>query len=176
MAATGGTVDWRRLVREIPDFPQPGVLFRDVLPALADPEAFRAVVQELADAASPFDADLVVAPEARGFLLAGALAVSLGAGVVAVRKPGKLPGPVLAQEYALEYGHSRLEVEALPSLRGRSGLILDDVLATGGTVEATAALMAQLGIRVAGLACLLELASLGGRARLPFPVAALWTV
>ena len=171
--ATAGT-DWRTLVREIPDFPKPGILFRDVLPALIDGDALAGLVDELAARALPLHPDLVVAPEARGFLLAGALAVRMGVGVLAVRKPGKLPGAVLVQEYALEYGNSRLEVEALQSLKGRSGLILDDVLATGGTVEATGQLMERAGMKTVGLLCLLELKALGGRERLRFPVEALW--
>jgi adenine phosphoribosyltransferase len=169
--------DWRARVREIPDFPKPGILFRDVLPALIDGEVFGQLVDEMAAAARELGPNLIVAPEARGFLLAAALATRLGAGVLAVRKPGKLPEPLLAEEYALEYGESRLEVEALPELRGRRGLIVDDVLATGGTVEATARLLRRAGVEVAGLLCLLELKELGGRARLAeFPVTCLWQV
>jgi adenine phosphoribosyltransferase len=167
--------DWRTRVREIPDFPKPGILFRDVLPALVDGESFRALVDEMAAAARPFTPDLIVAPEARGFLLAAALAARLEVGVLAVRKPGKLPGPLLWEEYALEYGESRLEVEDLPELKGRRALIVDDVLATGGTVEATARLLLRAGTEVAGLLCLLELTDLHARDRLTtFPVTSLW--
>jgi adenine phosphoribosyltransferase len=170
--------NWRTLVREIPDFPKPGILFRDVLPALTEGAALAEMVSEMADEAAPFGADLIVAPEARGFLLAAALATRLQVGVLPIRKPGKLPGPVLGEDYALEYGDSRLEMEALGTLRGRRGLIVDDVLATGGTVSATARLLERAGVAPIGLLCLLELKDLRGRERLEpaLPVRALWVL
>lgn len=157
---------WLEFVREIPDFPRPGILFRDVLPVMANPAAWREVVGALSERIRPLDVDVIVAPEARGFLVAGAVADRLGAGIVPVRKPGKLPRPVLAQRYTLEYGESQLEVEAQVRYEGRRAVIVDDVLATGGTVEATAKLMAGLGVQVVAYAFLIELAALAGRQRL----------
>jgi adenine phosphoribosyltransferase len=170
------TGDWRARVKTIPDFPKAGVLFRDILPALVDGESLAALTTEMAERAQPLRPDLLVAPEARGFLLAGALAARLGVGVLPIRKAGKLPGPVLSEAYALEYGESQLEMETLDELAGRRALIIDDVLATGGTVAATARLLERAGLHVAGVLCVLELSDLGGRSRLPFPVVALWTM
>lgn len=170
------TGDWRARVKTIPDFPKPGVLFRDVLPALVDGDSFSALTAEMAERARALAPDLLVAPEARGFLLAGALAARLGVGVLPIRKAGKLPGPVLSEAYALEYGESQLEMEMLDELAGRRALIIDDVLATGGTVAATARLLERARLQVTGVLCLLELSELGGRSHLPFPVVALWTV
>jgi adenine phosphoribosyltransferase len=152
------------LVREIPDFPEPGVLFRDLGPALADATTFRAVVDALV-APTP-DVDIVVGVEARGFLLGAAGAYALQAGVVGVRKPGKLPVVAHREAYALEYGTASLEL-ADGSLRpGQRVLVVDDVLATGGTVAATCALVERAGATVSGIAVVLEIASLGGRDRL----------
>lgn len=159
-------MDWRSKVRTIADFPAPGVLFRDVLPVMAEAAAFRGMIGELSDRARRFNPDVVVAPEARGFLIGAPLALELGVGMVPVRKPGKLPGPVLGQDYALEYGKSRLEASAATTLPGLSALVVDDVLATGGTVEATARLVQDLGGRLAGFLFLIELTDLKGRDRL----------
>ena len=168
---------WRASVREIPDFPAPGVLFRDILPVLADPEAYRQMLDELTEAAEPFGANLLVAPEARGFLLAAPLADRMGTGLAAVRKAGKLPPPVAGENYALEYGAGRLEVEAGANWPGRRVLVVDDVLATGGTVSAAARLVEGLGATVVGYLFVMELAALGGRQALgDRPAAALWTV
>ncbi len=164
-------------MREIPDFPVPGVLFRDILPVLADPAAYRQLVDELALAAAPFGANVIVAPEARGFLLAAPLARQLGAGLIAVRKAGKLPPPVYGEDYALEYGTARLEVEQQAGAAGRRALVVDDVLATGGTVAAAARLVERLGAEVAGYLFVMELRALAGRSQLRGrPAAALWTV
>ena len=168
--------DWREKVRTVPDFPEPGVLFRDILPVLADPGAYRAMLEELTKAAVPFAPAVIVAPEARAFLLAAPLADRLGAGVVAVRKPGKLPGPVLGEEYVLEYGSGRLEMPADLVLDGRRALIVDDVLATGGTVAAAARLVRRAGADVAGALFLIELAALGGRERADVETVALWSL
>lgn len=169
--------DWRKIVRVIPDFPRPGILFRDILPVLADAEAFQSLMEEFSDRAQGFEPHVVVAPEARAFLLAGPLADRLKIGIIAVRKPGKLPGPVLAEDYALEYGESRLEVEGAVNLNGSRALIVDDVLATGGTVTATAHLVERLGAQVSGFLFLMELERLGGRNQLPpKPVEVLWRI
>ncbi|MDA8193697.1 MAG: adenine phosphoribosyltransferase [Thermaerobacter sp.] len=157
---------WLEYVREIPDFPRPGVLFRDVLPVLADREVWREVVTLMADAAAPWQPDVIAAPEARGFVLAGALADRLQTGVVLARKAGKLPPPVVSAEYTLEYGDNRLEIEAWDRLANRRVVLVDDVLATGGTVRAATRLIAELGGIVVGYVFLIELAALGGRARL----------
>lgn len=152
------------LVREIPDFPEPGVLFRDLGPAFADAAAFRALVDGLVAPARNIDA--VVGVEARGFLLAAAAGYALGSGVVGVRKPGKLPVVADREAYSLEYGTASLEL-ADGSLRsGQRVWIVDDVLATGGTVAATCALVERAGATVGGIAVVLEIGPLGGRERL----------
>lgn len=152
------------LIREVPDFPEPGVLFRDVLPVLADATAFRTVVDALIVPAQ--QVDVVVGVEARGFLLGAAAAYALGAGVVGVRKPGKLPVVCDSEAYALEYGVASLEL-AVGALRpGQRALVIDDVLATGGTVAATCALVERAGASVCGIAVLLEIGALEGRNRL----------
>lgn len=163
------------LIREIPDFPQPGVLFRDLAPALADAAAFRAVIAALV-APTP-EVDVVVGVEARGFLLGAAAAYALRAGVVGVRKAGKLPAVAHRESYTLEYGTAALEL-ADGSLRpGQRALVVDDVLATGGTVAATCALVERAGARVSGIAVVLEIDALGGRDRLAGqPLHALLTV
>lgn len=162
-------------LRDVPDFPEPGVLFKDITPLLADAEAFGAVVGALA-AVTP-DADLVAGVEARGFLLAGAVARQLDCGLVPVRKAGKLPPPTVHREYTLEYGTAALEVP-VHVLDGRRVLLVDDVLATGGTMRAAADLIGQAGGTVVSFAALLELSFLEGRARLAesAPVTALLTV
>jgi adenine phosphoribosyltransferase len=170
-------MEWRSRVRTIPDFPTPGVLFRDVLPVFADADALQALMAELTPRAMTLAPDVIVAPEARGFLVGAPLADRLHRGLLAVRKPGKLPGPLVSQDYALEYGISRLEASAAVDLAGRRALVVDDVLATGGTVEAAAGLVRRLGGELAGFLFLMELQALGGRDRLRMaPVDALWTV
>jgi adenine phosphoribosyltransferase len=164
------------LTREVPDFPEPGIQFKDLTPVLADAHGLDAVSQALAHIAK--GADLVAGVDARGFLLGGAVAIKLGIGVLAVRKGGKLPPPVHSETYTLEYGTATLEVPAEGiELAGRSIMIIDDVLATGGTVAATAQLLRHAGADVAGAAVVLELAALGGRDVLkPLPVTSLRTV
>ncbi|MFD1722626.1 adenine phosphoribosyltransferase [Amnibacterium endophyticum] len=153
------------LTLEVPDFPQPGILFRDLTPVLADGAALRAVTDRFTDV---FDGgfDLVAGIEARGFLLAAAAAYAVGAGVLAVRKAGKLPPATLTEHYELEYGSAALEIRQEALQPGTRVLVLDDVLATGGTVEATCALLERAGAVVAGVGVVLELAGLGGRDRL----------
>lgn len=157
---------WTHLLREIPDFPVPGVLFRDVLPVMADPSAWQEVLETLAVSVGAVRADAIVAPEARGFLIGAPLADRLNVGLVPVRKPGKLPAPILQEAYSLEYGDNQLEIEANTALEGKRVLIVDDVLATGGTVAACARLAERLGAKVVGYAFIIELQALSGRQRL----------
>jgi adenine phosphoribosyltransferase len=152
------------LVVDVPDFPEPGVLFRDITPVLADAEAFTAVVTELAALAG--DVDVVVGIEARGFLLGAAVAVVAGTGVVPVRKAGKLPRVACARTYELEYGTATLELPADTLHPGMRAYVVDDVLATGGTAAAVGDLLAEAGASVEGIGVLLELTALGGRERL----------
>ena len=172
---------------DVPDFPEPGVLFRDLTPVFADAVAFRRVVDALTGPADvdPRAAalagggpgfDVVAGVEARGFLLAAAVALDAGTGVVPVRKAGKLPRERVSAEYALEYGTATLELHTDSIRPGQRVLIVDDVLATGGTLEAAIALVEQLGGVVTAVSVVIELAALGGRQRLaPHPVHALWT-
>jgi len=164
------------MTREVPDFPEPGIQFKDLTPLLADAHGLDAVTDALADVAR--GADLVAGVDARGFLLGGAVAIKLGIGVLAVRKGGKLPPPVYSETYSLEYGTATLEVPADGiELAGRTIVIIDDVLATGGTLAATAQLLRHAGATVSGAAVVLELAGLGGRDVLqPLPVSSLHTV
>jgi adenine phosphoribosyltransferase len=171
-------------IRDIPDYPQPGVVFKDITPLLADGKAFCAVIDALAtlggaaDQAQSHDpVDKVAGIEARGFILAAPVACRLGAGFVPVRKKGKLPGPTFAEDYLLEYGTATIEVHQDAFEPGDRVLIVDDVLATGGTAAATADLVQRTGATVAGIVVLIELSFLAGRAKLPdLPVAALLTV
>lgn len=163
------------LVRDIPDYPEPGVLFRDITPVLADAEAFAIIATELASLVG--EADFVVGVEARGFLLGAAVALVAGTGVVPVRKAGKLPRVAASRTYELEYGAATLELPADVVTPGMRAFVVDDVLATGGTAAAVCALLADVGIVVVGFGALLELTALGGRDTLaPIPVHALLTV
>jgi adenine phosphoribosyltransferase len=163
------------LIRDVPDYPQAGVVFKDITPLLADGKAFAAVIEALAETNGPVDK--VVGIEARGFILAAPVACRLGAGFVPIRKQGKLPGVTFAQEYDLEYGTATIEVLTDAFAPAERVLVIDDVLATGGTARATADLVQRAGAQVTGLAVLLELSFLNGRARLAdLPVSALLTV
>jgi adenine phosphoribosyltransferase len=153
------------LVREIQDFPEPGVLFRDLTPAFADARAFRAIVDAMI-APAP-QVDVVVGVEARGFLLGAAAAYALHAGLVSVRKPGKLPAVADRESYALEYGTASLELAEGSLHPGQRALVVDDVLATGGTVAAACSLVERAGVTICGVAVVLEIAQLRGRQRLP---------
>jgi adenine phosphoribosyltransferase len=158
-------------IRDIPDYPQPGVVFKDITPLLADHSGFAQVVEALAAAGKDDDGnpvvDKVVGIEARGFILAAPVALALGAGFVPVRKKGKLPGATLETSYALEYGEATLEVAADAFEPGDRVLIVDDVLATGGTAAAAARLVRSVGGDLQALAFLIELTFLNGKAKLP---------
>jgi adenine phosphoribosyltransferase len=154
------------LIRTIPDFPIPGILFRDITPVLKDPRAFKAAVDLFIDRYRDSGIDVVVAMEARGYMLGAPLAYEIGAGFVPVRKPGKLPGSKLREEYALEYGTNSLEIHDDAVGGGHRVLVVDDLLATGGTASATGRLLEKLGAHIAGFAFLIELQALGGRALL----------
>jgi adenine phosphoribosyltransferase len=160
------TVDLGAKIRDIPDFPQPGIVFKDIMPLLADPEAFRAAVDGLAEFARPRRPDLVMGAEARGFILGGALALELGCGFVAARKPGKLPWETVSAEYELEYGTDSLELHSDAIAAGARVLVHDDLLATGGTAHAKVELVEKLGGEVVGIAFVIELAFLHGRDKL----------
>ena len=163
------------LVRDVPDYPQAGVVFKDITPLLADGKAFAAVIEALAETYGPVDK--VAGIEARGFIFAAPVACRLGAGFVPIRKKGKLPGVTFAQEYDLEYGTATIEVLTDAFTPGERVLVLDAVLATGGTARASADLVQRAGAQVTGLAVLLELSFLNGRAKLTdLPVSALLTV
>jgi adenine phosphoribosyltransferase len=167
-------LDLRAYVREIPDFPRPGILFKDITPLLLDPTALKSAVAQLAEIAQPLAPELVVAAEARGFILGAALASELGAGFVPARKPGKLPHEVVSAEYTLEYGVDALEMHADAFEDGARVLVHDDLLATGGTARALCELIEGRGAQVIGCAFLLELGFLNGRDRLSaYPVRAL---
>ena len=160
------TFDIDAAIRRIPDYPKPGILFYDLMPLFANPEGLAACVDGIADWARTLDVDLVLAAEARGFILGGAIARELGVGFAAARKPGKLPWETLSQQYELEYGVDALELHRDAIAPGTRVLIHDDLLATGGTARAKCDLVRQLGGEVAGLAFVVELAFLPGRRRL----------
>ncbi|WP_199549803.1 adenine phosphoribosyltransferase [Streptomyces sp. N35] len=153
-------------IRDVPDYPQPGVVFKDITPLLADPAAFTALTDELAELCVRHGATKIVGLEARGFILAAPVAIRAGLGFIPVRKAGKLPGATLSQSYDLEYGSAEIEVHAEDLTAGDRVMVIDDVLATGGTAEASLHLVRRAGAEVAGVAVLMELGFLGGRARL----------
>ena len=159
-------IDYSRFVRDVPDFPKAGILFRDITPLLASPEAFRAAVSAMAEPFRGREVHRVVGIEARGFMFGAAIARDLGLGFVPVRKPGKLPGRTEKIAYGLEYGSDGLEVHADAFAPGEVALVVDDVLATGGTAAAAVELVERLGARVAGLTFFIELGALRGRSRL----------
>ncbi len=159
--------DFARLVRTVPDFPQPGVLFRDLTPLMGDAGALRATIEALVGPFREERVELVAGMEARGFVFGALAAYELGAGFVPLRKPGKLPAAVEAVSYALEYGTATLEVHRDAFGHGRRVLLVDDVLATGGTAAASVDLLERVGATLVGCAFVLELPALGGRARLP---------
>ena len=156
---------WQDLIRNVPDFPQPGVVFKDITPLLADADGFNAAIDVLAAPWRGIALDAVFAIESRGFILGAGVSRVLELGFVPQRKAGKLPARIHGQDYALEYGSDRLEIHADAVAPGARVLIVDDVLATGGTLQAALALARTQGAQVVGAAVLIELAGLGGRAR-----------
>jgi len=159
-------IDLKSRVREVPDFPEPGIGFKDIAPLLGDPQALRQAVDDLGEWTRAKEPDLILGAEARGFWLGAAIACAAGCGFVPARRPGKLPPETVAARYALEYGENALEVNAEAIRRGARVVIHDDVLATGGTVEAIAGLVEQLGGQVVGINFVIELTFLHGRDRL----------
>ncbi len=160
------SADLRDKVRDVHDFPKPGIVFKDIMPLLADPAALRRTVELLAEWAEPRRPDIILGAEARGFITGGALACRLGCGFVAARKPGKLPWTTISAKYSLEYGFDALELHADAIVRGQRVLVHDDVLATGGTAKAKCDLVEQLGGEVVGAAFIISLEFLNGRERL----------
>lgn len=153
-------------IRSIPDFPRPGIVFRDVTTLFADPRGFRMCVDQMLHPFADRGVDAVVALDARGFILGGAIAHQLNVGFVPIRKKGKLPGPTLSQEYELEYGTDMMQIHEDALHEGQRVLMVDDLLATGGTAEAGVKLIQRLGARIVGCGFVIELPDLGGRARL----------
>lgn len=160
------SIDLRRLIRDIPDVPTPGVMFRDITPLLADANGYDQAVKEIVSLSHGKRVDKVIGIEARGFIMAAPVAFHLNAGFVPVRKAGKLPWAVVREEYALEYGTDQLEIHRDALAPGDSVVIVDDVLATGGTANAAIRLVEGLGATVAGLLFLIEISALGGRSAL----------
>ena len=159
-------IDLRSFVRDVPDFPRPGILFKDITPLLANVDAFRAAVERLAEPFRGRGIEVVAAPEARGFVFAAPVALALGVGFVPIRKPGKLPYQTLSLEYDLEYGRDTLQMHADALVKGRRVLLVDDVLATGGTIKACRGLVEQSGAEVVAYAFAIELGFLEGRSKL----------
>ena len=155
----------RSLIADVPDFPKPGVVFKDITPLLASPQGFQAAVTELVTTA-PREIDIVVGMEARGFIFAAPVALALGAGFVPVRKPGKLPGETISESFELEYGFETLTMHRDAIKPGARVLVVDDVLATGGTIGATAALLSKMGAELVHVSVIMALGFLGGRERL----------
>ena len=166
-------MDLKRHIRGISDFPKPGILFYDISTLLAHAEAWRTTVERLAAALRPQQPDLLVGIESRGFLVAAPLAYELGQGFAMVRKKGKLPGPTVRYTYRLEYGEDTIEMQEDAIERGRRVVVLDDLIATGGTMQAAINLIRRQGGEVVGAACIIELAFLEGRSRLDVPFTAM---
>lgn len=162
-------MDLKAHIRSVPDFPKPGILFYDISTLLAHAEAWRETVRRLQEALAPHRPDRLVGIESRGFLVAAPLAHSLGCGFVMVRKKGKLPGPTIRHTYDLEYGTDTIEIQADAIQPGQRVIVLDDLLATGGTMAAAIELCRKVGGEVAAAACIIELTFLGGRNRLDVP-------
>jgi len=156
----------KALVRDVPDFPRDGIVFKDLMPLIGDPAAFHATIEHLADWARPRTPDVILGAEARGFIFGGALAYALGCGFVPARKPGKLPWETVSESYDLEYGTDSLEVHADAFANGARVIVLDDVLATGGTAHAKIELVERLGGIVVGALFVIELTFLDGRERI----------
>ena len=166
-------MDLKAHIRQVPDFPRPGILFQDISTLLAHAQAWAETVNRLTRWVEPFEPELLVGIESRGFLVAAPLAYNLGCGFVMVRKKGKLPGDTIPYTYDLEYGSDTVEVQADAIKRGQRVVVLDDLLATGGTLAAAVRLLRNVGAEVAAAACIIELAVLKGRRRLDIPFTAL---
>ncbi len=166
-------MDPKQHIRSIPDFPKPGILFHDISTLLRDADAWQVTMGRLAKAVAPARPDLLAGVESRGFLLAAPLASKLGCGFLMLRKPGKLPGPTVSLSYALEYGSDSLHIQADAIRPGQRVVVVDDLLATGGTMAAAITLLQRVGAEVTAAAVIIELAALGGRSRVGIPVAAL---
>ena len=164
MARSNKTV--RDYIRTIPDFPHKGIMFRDVTTLFADPRGFRIAIDQLLHPYAGTDIDRIVGLEARGFILGGAIAHQLSVGFVPIRKKGKLPGKTLSQDYTLEYGEATMEIHDDAIQPGEKVLVVDDLLATGGTAEAGIKLLEKLGAEIVGCAFVIDLPDLGGRAKL----------
>ncbi len=160
-------MDLQTLIRPIPDFPKPGILFRDITTLLNNPEGLRYTIDTLAEKCAPLNPDYIVGMESRGFIFGTPLAYKMNIGFIPVRKPGKLPAPVYTAEYDLEYGKDRLEIHQDAISSGKKILIVDDLIATGGTANATAELVKQVGGELVGFAFIIELKDLGGKQKLP---------
>lgn len=173
MKARAGTMDFKSHIRAVPDFPKPGILFYDISTLIAHPEAWRAMVEQLAEEVSRHRPDLLVGIESRGFLVAAPLAYTLGRGFAMVRKKGKLPGRTVRYSYDLEYGSDTIEVQEDAIRPGQRVVIVDDLIATGGTMQAAVELVQRQGGTVAAAACIIELAFLDGRSRLDVPLSAM---
>lgn len=166
-------MDLKQHIRQVPDFPKPGILFYDISTLLGHAEAWRETVRQLKEVVSTFKPDVLAGIESRGFLVAAPLALELGLGFQMIRKQGKLPGPTTAFTYDLEYGSDTIEIQEGAVAPGQRVVILDDLLATGGTLKASADLLRRIGADVVGGACIMELAFLEGRARLDIPFVSL---
>src|SRR3954469_4628823 len=170
---TGTEIDLKRHIRHVPDFPKPGILFYDISTLLAHAEAWRATVSRLRDVILPYRPEILVGIESRGFLVAAPLAYELGLGFVMLRKRGKLPGSTIRHVYSLEYGTDTIEIQEDAIGRGQRVVVLDDLLATGGTLAASVNLLRSVGAEVTAAACIIELTFLAGRERLDVPVESL---
>ena len=166
-------MDLKRHIREVPDFPKPGILFYDISTLLAHAEAWRETVRRLVAGVEPYRPELLVGIESRGFLVAAPLAYALGCGFAMIRKRGKLPGQLVGHDYALEYGTDRVEIQEGAVKPGQKAVVLDDLLATGGTMAASIALLEFCGAEVAAAAFIIELSFLGGREKLDVPAESL---
>jgi adenine phosphoribosyltransferase len=159
-------LDLRQFIRDIKDFPKPGIVFKDITPLLSSKQGFKATIEQLAERVRPLQPEVVAGIEARGFIFGAALAHALGVGFVPIRKPGRLPADTIKESYDLEYGSNTIEIHKDGITRGQQTLIVDDVLATGGTMAAACKLVESLNANVAGCAVIIDLAFLNGKARL----------